>query len=239
VDVKAFRLVVADSNERCIVERAVAKRGLDRAVLDGHRPAHELEHLLRLGACHALSDGGRCNDGDDKEQIITRSRRLREDEHVPADVNAVDFWKRFTPPGAPEPPVPDGAEGEPDDELEAQPCSYAAFQAVLANLLKFGYGRWRDIAAAAERADRASARACDTRVDARGVREPHRTLRALHMAITWRKFERIETRMQRNQMELEAVAVAKATQRLRKLDMLAHLHRVVATCLGARLSYRT
>jgi hypothetical protein len=39
--------------------------------------------------------------------------------------------------------------------------------------------------------------------------------------------------MRRNQRELEAVAAAKAIQRLRKLEMLAHLHRVVATCPDA------
>jgi hypothetical protein len=143
VDVKGFRLVVADSYERRIVKRAAAKRGLDRAVPVGHCFAHELERLLRLGASSAdVNAVDFCN--------RFRPPGAREPPFVTAPKESPTASSRHSRAAA----------------RRSRQCS----QLPQVRVRPLARDRSSSGKAALGSIDRARDRACDTRVDARRVR---------------------------------------------------------------------
>jgi chromodomain-helicase-DNA-binding protein 7 len=151
-EVKAYRFIITNSYERSMFDKASLKLGLDQAVLETNKnpKTEQLNKLIRLGAYYALAESDEQTteqyNEDDIDTILSRSRRIRHEQHgnakstfsmahftieeeeVPAGLDRPEFWAKFLPeqPDAPRPRdhvaicppvVYEEGDREPDEEL--------------------------------------------------------------------------------------------------------------------------
>jgi len=121
-EVKAYRLITANSYEQKLFNSASLKLGLDHAVLESSKmdpKGEEVEKLLRLGAYYAFEDDGTEGQKINEEEIdsiLSKSTRINHSNVVSGDgstfskatfevtenkdqidVSAPDFWKKYVP----------------------------------------------------------------------------------------------------------------------------------------------